>query len=156
MTTPESSEPAGDREFVHMRVLDAPREAVFRAFSDPEQLAAWWGPKGFTNTFQRFLFRPGERWLYVMRGPNGHEHANESVFAEIAEPERVVIHHLGPMHEFFVTVTLEEREGKTLLTWRMVFDSVAEHERVRPFVPEANEQNLDRLEALLESRKRPS
>jgi len=134
---------------VSTRVLDAPRERVFRAFSDPRVLARWWGPDGFTSTFQEFDFRPGGAWRFVMHGPDGTDYRNESGFIEVVSPERIVLEHLRPMHRFLMTMTFAEEAGKTRLTWRMEFESVAELERVRAFIPGANEQNFDRLQAQL-------
>ena len=138
-----------DREIVSTRVFDAPRERVFRAFSDPQVLARWWGPDGFTSTFQEFDFRPGGAWRFVMHGPDGADYRNASDFIEVVSPERIVLEHLRPMHRFQMTMTFAEEAGKTRLTWRMVFESVAELERVRAFIPGANEQNFDRLQAQL-------
>lgn len=149
MKAADSVTASSHREFVATRVFDVPRERLFRAWTDPEQLARWWGPNGFTNTFQEFDLRPGGSWRFVMRGPNGVEHPNENVFVEIVEPERLVLHHLGPVHEFVATFLFEDLGGRTRLVWRMVFESAEEHEKVKSFVPTANEQNLDRLEAVL-------
>jgi uncharacterized protein YndB with AHSA1/START domain len=140
---------SSDREIVTTRVFDIPRERLFRAWTDPDQIVHWWGPKGFTNTFQEFDLRPGGFWRFVMRGPNGAEYPNESVFVEIVEPERFVFRHLEPVHEFLATMIFEDLGGRTRLTWSMLFESVAECEKVKRFVVEANEQNLDRLEAHL-------
>lgn len=138
-----------DREIVSTRVFDAPRERVFRAFSDPQVLARWWGPDGFTSTFQEFDFRPGGAWRFVMHGPDGADYRNASDFIEVVSPERIVLEHLRPMHRFQMTMTFADEAGKTRLTWRMEFESVAELERVRAFIPGANEQNFDRLQAQL-------
>jgi uncharacterized protein YndB with AHSA1/START domain len=138
-----------DREIVSTRVFDAPRERVFRAFSDPRVLARWWGPDGFTSTFQEFDFRPGGAWRFVMHGPDGADYRNESAFIEVVSPERIVLEHLRPMHRFLMTMTFADEAGKTRLTWRMEFESVAELNRVRAFIPVANEQNFDRLQAQL-------
>jgi len=138
-----------DREIVSTRVFDAPRERVFRAFSDPRVLARWWGPDGFTSTFQEFDFRPGGAWRFVMHGPGGADYRNASDFIEVVSPERIVLEHLRPMHRFRMTMTFADEAGKTRLTWRMEFESVAELERVRAFIPVANEQNFDRLQAQL-------
>jgi uncharacterized protein YndB with AHSA1/START domain len=127
----------------------APRELVFKAWTDPDHLAQWWGPKGFTNTFQEFDPKPGGFWRLVMHGPNGVDHPNESVFVEVAPPERIVFRHLEPVHAFLTTVTFTDRDGKTEIVWSMLFDSAAEFDRVKAFVAVANEQNLDRLEAEL-------
>ena len=137
-----------DREFVSTRVIHAPRERVWEAYADPKQLALWWGPKGFTNTFQEFDFKPGGMWLFVMRGSNGTEHPNESRFVEVVKPEKIVLDHLFDP-KFRATITLEDQAGKTKLVWKMLIESDADYNRVKSFVPAANEQNFDRLEALL-------
>ena len=140
------ADPEAGRAFVHSRVIDAPRERVFRAFTDPERLARWWGPNGFSNTFETFDLRPGGAWRFVMHGPDGANYPNESVFVEVVEPERVVLEHLSG-HHFTMTLTFTDAGGQTLVGWRQVFDTAAERERIAAFVTPANEQNLDRLAA---------
>lgn len=137
-----------DRELTTTRILDAPRERVFRAFSETEHLAQWWGPQGFTNTFQAFDLRAGAAWRYVMHGPNGADYQNESVFVEIVKPERIVLEHVSAPR-FRLTITLAAEAGKTRITWRMLFPSAADCDKVRGLAVPANEQNLDRLEARL-------
>lgn len=138
-----------DCDIVTIRTIDAPRERVFRAWSDPAVLAQWWGPKGFTNTFHIFEFRPGGAWKFTMHGPDGTDYHNESAFVEMRAPERIVFDHLRPMHSFRVTAMSEDAAGKTAVTFRMTFETVEECERVKAFVAEANEQNFDKLEAVL-------
>jgi uncharacterized protein YndB with AHSA1/START domain len=70
-------------------VLSAPPRDVFAAFEQPDRLARWWGPKDFTNTFERFEFTPGGRWVFAMHGPNGASYPNESVFREIEPDSRI-------------------------------------------------------------------
>lgn len=144
-----SAEHLSLHEIVTTRVLTAPRELVFRAWTDPDHLVRWWGPKGFTNTLQELDLRPGGRWRIVMHGPDGTDYPNESVFVEVVPPERLVFDHLEPIHRFRTTVTFAEESGGTALTWRMRFATVAEYDRVRSYVAAANEQNIDRLEAEL-------
>lgn len=141
-----------DREIVTTRVIDAPRERVFEAWIDPAHLARWWGPKGFTSTFQTFDPRPGGPWRFVLHGPDGAEYANENVFVEVVRPGRIAFRHLSPVHGFLLTATLDEQGEQTRLTFRMTFDSAAEARRVRGVVEPANEENLDRLEAELARR----
>jgi uncharacterized protein YndB with AHSA1/START domain len=136
---------AADREVVSSRLLDAPREVVFRAFVDPEILARWWGPAGFTNRFETFDLRAGGAWRFVMVGPDGTEYPTVSAFEEILPPERIVFWHLEPGHRFRMTMTFDPAGAGTRLTWRMVFDSAEEVERVGAFIVRANEQNFDRL-----------
>lgn len=140
------------REIVSSRVFDAPRELVFQAFRDPDRLARWWGPKGFTNTIHEFDPRPGGAWRLTMHGPDGNDHLNESVFVEVAEPERVVFEHREPVHRFRMTLVFAGQNGRTDLTWRMLFDSAEECARVREVVAETNEQNFDRLAGELATR----
>ena len=141
-------EPESKREIVSIRVIDAPRDAIFDAWIDPARLARWWGPSGFTNTFHVFEAKPGGRWHFVMHGPDGKDYRNESEFLEIERPNRIVIRHItGP--RFVVTATFAEEAGKTRLRFRQLFDTVAAYENVKSFAVEANEQNFDRLEAEL-------
>jgi uncharacterized protein YndB with AHSA1/START domain len=135
-------------ELVSSRVLNAPRVQVFRAFKEPQHLAQWWGPKDFRSTIHEFDFRPGGRLKLALHGPNDTDYKNEYFAVEIAEPERIVISHPDPAHDFQLTVTLAEAgENKTRLTWRQVFSSREHFDQVKSFVAEANEQVLDRLEA---------
>lgn len=91
------AEIASDHEIITMWIFDTPREQVFEAWTDPYHLARWWGPYGFTNTFHEFDPRPGGVWRFVMRGPDGVDYPNKSVFIEIVRPERMVFDHVsGP------------------------------------------------------------
>lgn len=140
---------------VTSRVLPAARERVWAAFSDPLALAGWWGPAGFTNSFHEFDFRPGGVWRFTMHGPDGAAYVMDHRFSEIVAPERLVVRHLQPGHDFTLTVTLSGRSDFTKIVWHLLFDDPAEATRVLPFVVPANEQNLDRLAAHL-SGKAPS
>lgn len=137
-----------DRELSTSRRIHAPRERVFAAFSDPTLLARWWGPSGFRNTFETFELRPGGRWRFVMHGPDGRDYRNESVFDVVKPPERVVFRHVSG-HRFEMTITFDARGEETVVGWRQLFETAAERDRVAAFAVAANEQNLDRLEAVL-------
>lgn len=133
------------------RVLSATPRTIFSAFERAESLARWWGPKGFTNTFEHFEFKPGGRWVFVMHAPNGADFANESVFREIVPDAKIVLDHVVAPH-FRLTVTLHpHRDTQTRLSWIQEFESPELAANLRPLVEPANEQNLDRLEALLAS-----
>lgn len=144
-----SQDQLAPNEILSTRLLAFPREAVFRVFTDASLLAQCWGPSGFTNTFHEFDPRPGGMWRFTMHGPDGTDYHNESQFLEIASPERIVLEHLRPMHRFLMTMTFADESGQTRLTWRMQFETAEEAERVRVFVVPANEQNFDRLHAVL-------
>lgn len=143
-TGPGSSE----RELVTSRVIRASPERLFQALADPGQLARWWGPKGFTNTFQEFDFRPGGRWRFVMHGPDGKDYANESVLVEIAAPERVVLRHVSAPR-FDLTLTFAREGDRTAVGWRQAFETAEECRRIAKYAVQANEQNLDRLTAVV-------
>lgn len=147
------------------RTLPATADAVYAAFADPVRLAAWWGPSGFTTTFEAFDFRPGGQWRHVMHGPDGKDYLNESRFDELVPGRRVVIRHLSEPR-FTLTVTLaadRETDGsgdeaievasRTRLQWEQAFDDPRVADAVRHVCVPANEQNLDRLTAVLEGRK---
>lgn len=132
------------------RLLSASPRDVFAAFENPDRLAQWWGPNGFTNTFEQFEFKPGGRWVFVMHGPNGANYANESLFREIQPDTRIVIEHVSQPC-FTLTVTLTARGAKTRLDWVQEFESPEVAARMRPLCKTANEQNLDRLQSLVAS-----
>ena len=122
--------------FVSTRVFDAPRELVFRSWTEPEHLKRWWGPKGFTTPFCEIDLRPGGVFLYCMRSPEGRDHWGKGVYREIVVPERIVLTssfadaqgnvvpatHYGMSPEWpletLLTVAFEEEAGKTRVTLR--------------------------------------
>jgi len=146
-----------DREIVISRVLNAPRELVWEAWTDPKHVVNWWGPNGFTTTIETMDVRPGGVWKHVMHGPDGTDYPNRSVFIEVVEPERIVFSHGGgreggPGAHFEATWTFDALEGnKTRATGRMVFESAADHERVvKEFgAIEGGHQTLGRLAGYL-------
>jgi uncharacterized protein YndB with AHSA1/START domain len=91
-----TNSPALDaRSIVITRVIDAPRDIVFEAWTDPKHLAEWWGPTGFTTTTSKFEMRPGGIWRFVMHGPDGRDYQNRVTYHEILRPERIVYSHGG-------------------------------------------------------------
>lgn len=136
-----------DGVFATQRRFPYPRAQVFAALARAEQLARWWGPAGFTNTFEVFEFRPQGRWKFTMHGPDGKDYANDNVFLETS-PERVVIRHACQPF-FTLTITLTEENDQTELDWRQALDDPRVAENIAHIVIPANEQNLDRLQAVL-------
>lgn len=130
------------------RVLSASSKRVFEAFEKPAQLAEWWGPNGFTNTFQVFEFKPGGRWVFVMHSANGADYPNESIFREIDRDTKIVIEHVAKPW-FRLSVTLTTRGDATNLVWIQEFETPEVAAKMRPICEPANEQNLNRLNALL-------
>jgi uncharacterized protein YndB with AHSA1/START domain len=138
-----------NRSVVNVRVFDAPREVVFQAWADPIQLGHWWGPTGFTNTIHKFDFKPGGTWEFTMHSPDGQDFLNTCVFETIERSKRIVLKHLLPMHVFWLTAIFESVGNKTKLTFHQLFETIEECQRIKKFVEAANEQNLDRLEAVV-------
>ena len=121
---------ADSREISATRVFDAPRRLVWKAWSSPENIGQWWGPQGFTTTTKEFEMKPGGRWIFTMHGPDGTNYPNEITYTTIRENEIVEYEH-GPSPKFSVTVRFEdEGEGRTKLSFRMVFESVEERDNV--------------------------
>lgn len=131
------------------RRLSASPDEVWAAYADPARLAEWWGPNGFRTTTQAFDFRDGGVWDYVMHGPDGQDFGGHRIFREIAAPSRLVARHEGSMHDFTMTVVLEEADGDTDMTWVLDFDPNPSNEGLRDIILAANEQNFDRLETHL-------
>ncbi|MFO1321601.1 MAG: SRPBCC family protein [Burkholderiales bacterium] len=138
-----------DCMFHTARTLPHSPNAVYAAFASPGRLAAWWGPDGFTNTFDVFEFRVGGHWKFTMHGPDGADYPNESVFVALEPDARIVIKHVCPPY-FTLTVGLAAVAGGTRLTWDQDFDDSKTAQAVRHIVEPANEQNLDRLTRVLD------
>lgn len=134
-------------ELTSRRKFDAPRDLVYRAWTEPELLAQWWGPNGFTNTFHVFDLRPGGVWEFTMHGPDGTNFPNRNVFHEIGS-ERIVLRHDGRPY-FTLTATFKEVDGGTEITFQQKFETAEDYHKLKPMCEEANEQNLDRLGAVL-------
>lgn len=139
ITTPES-------EIVSSRIFNSPRELVFLAWSDPNHLKNWWGPAGFTNTFNEFDFRVGGKWSFTMHGPDKGNYVNECEFIKIEEPSLIAWQRISkPL--FQVVATFEEVSGdKTNLVFKMLFNTTEDCSKLKPFVVDKNEENFDKLE----------
>ena len=118
-------------ELAITRVLDAPRELVFAAWTDPARLAQWFGPEGFTAAVHHMDARPGGTYRFCMHAPDGGEHWVHGTYREIVAPERLVFTWIrensdGIGVETVVTVTLlADGERTTLTLHHALFDSVA-------------------------------
>ncbi|MCA9395898.1 MAG: SRPBCC domain-containing protein [Candidatus Omnitrophica bacterium] len=126
------------------KTIPASVQQVFDAIQDPKRLARWWGPEGFTNTFNKFEFKPGGKWVFTMHGPDGKSYANESIFEEIVAPKKVVILHIC-LPVFVLTIELTKSGEGTLLSWNQEFEDESVVTKLRDFLTKANNQNLDRL-----------
>lgn len=116
---------ATDREIIITRIVDAPPELVWEAFSDPNALAQWWGPNGFTLTTKTFDFSEGGDWIFMMHGPDGRDYPNHIHFTEIVKPLRMVHDHGGDEGKvmFQAVITLDVMGNRTRITMRSIFNS---------------------------------
>jgi uncharacterized protein YndB with AHSA1/START domain len=133
-----------NREIVSTRIFDAPRDIVWQAWTEPQHLLHWWGPKGFRNTFETFDFKPGGDWKFVMHGPDGTGYPQAWAFVEIVKPSLIVLDHLSAP-KFRVTATFEELDGKTKVGFRQLFESASVCDSVKPRAVPGNEQFFDKL-----------
>jgi len=145
MVRDANAEWSKERELVITRTFDAPRRLVFAAWSKPENLAHWWGPKGFTLPKCEVDFRPGGLFHFVMRGPDGKDYPFRGSYLEIVEPERIVFQgviHDEPGHQVWTTVTFAEENGKTHLTVQQTYSFESDATRG---APDGWKQTLERL-----------
>jgi uncharacterized protein YndB with AHSA1/START domain len=145
-----------EQTIVSARIFDASIEDIFRAWTDPEHLKNWWGPKGFTNTFEEYDLRPGGKWKFIMHGPDKGNYVNECVFIKIDKPDLIAWDRVSK--PVFRVLAQFERvtDGRTRVIFKMIFSSSSkEYETIKKFAPEKNEENFDRLEAELKRMKAP-
>ena len=136
-----------DRTVVSVREFNATVHEVFDAWTNADKLAKWWGPKGFSNTFDEFNPTPGGNWRFTMHGPDGKNYPNESMYVEVG-PEKIVLDHVNwPI--FRLTATFEPVGSKTKLTFKQEFESAEVFEKVKAVVVPSNEENFDRLAVVL-------
>ena len=135
-----------DCEIRSSRIVNYSVELVFTAWTNPNHLKNWWGPKGFTNTFKEFDLRPGGKWSFVMHGPEKGNYINECEFVLIEKPKLIVWKRISkPL--FNVVAEFEEiASNQTKIIFRMVFDTADECNKIKPFAIEKNEENFDKLE----------
>ena len=134
--------------FENQKNISTSSKEIFKAFEDPSLLAKWWGPDGFTTTTHTFEFKPKGKWEFVMHGPDGTDYPNEIIFQEISEPNKIVMHHSVEPH-FTLTVTIEDVEGGAVINWHQNFDNEEVARNIAHIVKPANEQILEKLQALV-------
>jgi uncharacterized protein YndB with AHSA1/START domain len=146
----------GQHTIVITREFNAPRALLFRAMMEPDLLAQWWGgPDDIRTIIDKFEPRPGGQWRFIQKDADGNEYAFHGVHHAIEAPERIVytFEFEGmPGHVLLETITLEERDGKTLMTALSVFQSVEDRDgMVAAGMESGAAASWDRLEALAQS-----
>jgi uncharacterized protein YndB with AHSA1/START domain len=143
------------------RTFDSPRDLVFKAWSEPERIVQWWGPRGWATTNYAMDFRPGGVWHYCMRGPDGMESWGRAVYREIVPPQRIVYvdsfsdaegNVVPGAPEMVITLEFADVSGKTALTSRTKFASRKDMESILGMgVVEGATETWGRLEEYLAS-----
>ena len=129
--------------------LSAPIELVWQVWTNPEHIAKWWGPNGFTTTIHKMDLAPEGEWLLTMHGPDGKNYSNKSVFKEIVPHKKIVFRHFNP--HYLATIVFEPAEKETSMQWTMAFESSEVFEAVvKTFkADEGLKQNGEKLEEYL-------
>ena len=143
-----------DRELLLTRTLNAPIDLVWEAWTDPQHIAKWWGPNGFTNTITTMDMKPGGEWILTMHGPDGTDYKNKSIFKEVIPQKKIVFDHIAP--NFTATIEFEARGEQTHLTWHMLFETTEQFIQVVKTFKAADglKQNVDKLNAYLAEMKK--
>ncbi len=135
-----------NKEIISSRVLNTPVEKVYEAFANPSHLKNWWGPEGFTNTIHEFDLQPGGKWILTMHGPQVGNYENSSVFKTV-EPNKLIAWTRNSQPLFNMEIAFEKQsDSTTKITFRMIFKTEEECEKIRKFAEPKNEENFDRLE----------
>ena len=145
---------ANANEIAITRFYDAPVQLVWDAWTDPKQVAQWWGPRGFTITTHSRDLRPGGSWVYTMHGPDGIDYPNDTKSIEVVPPSRIVYDHGAndgrPTH-FRVTVDFIDLGGTTRMDMRMTLPTAEAAREAKKFIRAAGGNSTwDRLAEYLE------
>lgn len=143
----------GSHAILMSRDFNAPRDLVFRAFTDPTLIARWWGPNSVTTTVDKMEVKKGGLWRYVQRDEDGNEYAFHGVYHEIVPPERIVFtfeFEGMPGHVLLETVTFEDHSDKTRMKDSSIFQSVSDRDgMIQAGMEQGASESWDRLEALI-------
>ena len=138
-----------DNEITITRIYDAPVKLVWDAWTDPEKVAKWWGPRGFTLTHHSKELRVGGHWSYTMHGPDGKDWPNKTIYHEVEQYKRLVYDHGGSDDRpplFRVTATFTDVKGKTRLDMTMSLATAEAAKETKKFIKRAGgESTWDRL-----------
>ena len=162
---------ADEREIVFTRSFAAPRELVWKAWTEPERMAKWWGPRDLTNPVIEMDLRPGGAYLFVMRSPDGTDYPMRGVYLEIVQPERLIMTDtleeqpgdwqemlnqyrgspdINAAFKLVFTILFEEQDGQTTVRIISRFDSVTDRDAILKMgMTEGWAESLDTLESLL-------
>ena len=157
MPTTEYRIEPGRQDIVSTVMLDAPRELVYKAYTDPKLVARWWGPARYENRIEKFDIKPGGSWRVVQVGSDGSQHAFRGVTHDATAPERICqTFEYEPVagHVALQTATFEAVGNKTKVTAQIVFQSVMDRDgMVSSGMQSGADESMERLATLLEELK---
>jgi len=143
----------GKQEIIIIHHFNAPRDMVFKAYTNPELIPHWWGPKRLTTKVEQMEPRPGGQWRFVQHDSEGNEYAFHGVYHEVARPERVIYtfeFEGTPGHVLMETVTFKEVDSKTMMRDISVFQSVEDRdEMLKTGMEEGASESMERFSELL-------
>ncbi len=143
----------GKHEMIYTHVFDAPPAQVYRAYTNPEHVSKWWGPRTITTTVDKMDVRFGGVWRYIQKGADGSETAFRGVYHVVEDGAKLVFTFEWegmPGHVLLETLTFEDQDGHTLLTDRSVFQSVEDRDGMLQYGAEGGmNESMERLEELL-------
>lgn len=138
-----------NRKLQSITLLKFPIDLVWEVWTNPEHIANWWGPNGFTNTIYKMDFLEDGEWNLTMHGPDGKNYPNKSIFKEVIPFEKIVFEHFNP--HFITTVLFQSQNSETVLNWSLLFDTeemfnivVKTHK-----ADQGQKENLEKLEKYL-------
>ncbi|MFX3626114.1 MAG: SRPBCC domain-containing protein [bacterium] len=136
------------------RIIDAPIEMVWRAWTEPDLIKEWWGPDGYSTTILKMEVRTEGVWELIMHGPDGTDFSNYTVFKEIVKHEKIVYRHESEP-KFTTTALFKAIGSKTEMVWTMVFDTKEDLEgAIKNYgASEGLAQNIIKLENFLKQLK---
>ena len=140
-----------NRELRITKMLNAPVELVWEVWTNPEHIANWWGPTGFTNTIHTMDVAEGGEWRLTMHGPDGKNYPNKSIFVEIVQGKKIVFQHFNP--NYIATIVFAPEEKETLVEWTVQFETTELFETVvKVFkADEGLKQNVEKLTVYIET-----
>ena len=136
-------------EIYSSRELNARVEVIYQAFANPLQLKKWWGPEGFTNTIHEFDLRPKGKWLHTMHGPEKDNYENSAVFKNVV-PNKLISWSRISQPLFDMEVEFEKvTYSRSRISFRMIFKTIEECNKIKNYIIPKNEENFDRLERII-------
>ena len=135
------------RELSISRLINAPQELVWEAWTNPEHIRHWWGPVGFKSTISKMEVTEGGEWIFVMHGPDGTDYKNKHVYITLEKPSLIIMRHES-FPPFVMTARFEARGTQTLVTLHSVFESASQlQEVIKVFkADEGMVQNITRMD----------